>query len=247
MTKDTDRSNPKASSKATSTPSSKPRSSRRGIPRSRQITLVVVACLGLLVWAKPMGLLLWARIRILTSIPKTAIADPEVAQAPKPSQPNELDPLLPGIGTVLRDPFRVDASVFPAPKAAETPAGTRAETARPATPEPEQKSTQTDPNADESTVPSAYEEMRLAAESLRVQSAGAGLSIAIIQDKALRVGETVTTTDGVEFTLVKVLDGAVVLGREGREFVVRMPAQAPGAPSAPPSTRPTPKKTGGKP
>lgn len=243
MTKDTDRSNPKASS----TPSSKQGSSRRGIPRSRQITLVVVACLGLLVWAKPMGLLLWARIRILTSIPKTAIADPEVAQAPKPSQPNELDPLLPGTDALLRDPFRVDASVFPAPKAAEAPAGTRAEAARPRTPEPEQKSTETEPNPDESAVPPAYEEMRLAAESLRVQSAGAGLSIAIIQDKALRVGDTVTTTDGVDFTLVKVLDGAVVMGREGREFVVRMPVQAPGAPSAPPTTRPAPKKTGGKP
>ncbi len=34
-------------------------------------------------WVKPMGLLLWARLRILTNIPRTAIAEPESPTAPR--------------------------------------------------------------------------------------------------------------------------------------------------------------------
>lgn len=221
------------------------------IPPSRTIALVVVASLGLMVWAKPMGLLLWARIRILTNIPKTAIADPAVAQSTKPVQPPELDPQLPGAMATLRDPFTVDAEVFPKP-VVKLPEGNGA---RAATEPTRTAQAETDPketsgaHEGESTAPSVYEALRATAESLRVQSAGAGLTIAIIEDKALRVGETVTAADGTEFTLLKVLDGAVVLGRDEREFVVRMPAQVRSTPSTPAApTRPqAPKKPGGKP
>lgn len=41
--------------------------------RARAIGLVTAAAVVL--WAKPMGLLLWARLRILANIPRTAIAD----------------------------------------------------------------------------------------------------------------------------------------------------------------------------
>ena len=111
------------------------RSSRAPIPRSRKIALIAVASLGLLVWAKPMGLLLWARIRILTNIPKTAIADPMVTQSTKPSQPPELDPQLPGDAAALRDPFSVDAAVFPpvAPRQTTQPGNARSGTPADAT------------------------------------------------------------------------------------------------------------------
>ena len=46
-----------------------------GWMRSRKGALTFVARFAVVAWAKPMGLLLWARLRILTSIPKTAIAD----------------------------------------------------------------------------------------------------------------------------------------------------------------------------
>jgi hypothetical protein len=42
-----------------------------------------LAALAVVLWMKPMGLLLWARLRILTNIPRTAIAEdpPEHAGA----------------------------------------------------------------------------------------------------------------------------------------------------------------------
>lgn len=51
--------------------------------RAAPVLLLLLAA-GVL-WVKPMGLLLWARIRILTNIPRTAIAEPEadVAAAPR--------------------------------------------------------------------------------------------------------------------------------------------------------------------
>ncbi|MEY3143657.1 MAG: hypothetical protein RLY21_2150 [Planctomycetota bacterium] len=220
--------------------------------RSRKIALALVTCVALLIWAKPMGLLLWARIRILTSIPKTAIAEPVVTDANKPTQPSELDPKLPGFAAQLRDPFSVDDRVFPKPKAPGD--GTTGQ--GPATPPPAQTpetevgggdEPKDDPNAGsngegESTVPAQYEALRASAETIRVQSAGAGLLGAVIENKAVRLGETVTSPDGTEFTLIGVLDGAVVLGRDGREFVVRMPT----APEVK-VIKPAPKSGGGKP
>jgi hypothetical protein len=66
--------------------------------------LLVVLAAGVL-WAKPMGLLFWARIRILTNIPRTAIAEPEhdLAAMPRielPPLPAREAPLPP-----RRDPF----------------------------------------------------------------------------------------------------------------------------------------------
>lgn len=205
-------------------------------PRSRKIALALVACVALMIWAKPMGLLLWARIRILTSIPKTAIAEPTAAQASKPVQPSELDPKLPGTGADLRDPFSVDSKVFPLPSTTPPDSvATKPEPTTPVAPEGEE------PVA-ESPAPSRYETIRVSAETIRVQSAGAGLQVAVIDNKAVRVGETVTAADGTVFTLVGVLEGAVTLGFEGREFVVRMPLLPESK-----SVKPAPKGGGGKP
>jgi hypothetical protein len=222
--------------------------------RSRKIALALVACVALMIWAKPMGLLLWARIRILTNIPKTAIAEPTVAQQSKPAGPSELDPKLPGSGAQLRDPLSVDERVFPQPKQAGDTASTQGTaTLAPTDTVAAADGGETDPEAepdadpdaqggDESSAPARYEALRLSAESIRVQSAGAGLLGAVIENKAMRVGETVTAPDGTEFTLVGVLDGAVVLGRDGREFVVCMPK----APESK-AIKPAPKGGGAKP
>lgn len=218
--------------------------------RSRKIALALVACVALMIWAKPMGLLLWARIRILTNIPKTAIAEPTLAKDSKPAQPSDLDPKLPGFGAQLRDPFSVDERVFPQPKQPGDTASAQGSVtqvpAQTATPTDGGETSPEDP-ADaavdgESSAPSRYEALRVSAEAIRVQSAGAGLLGAVIENKAVRVGETVTAPDGTEFTLVGVLDGAVVLGRDGREFVVRMPT----APESK-AIKPAPKGGGAKP
>jgi hypothetical protein len=205
-------------------------------PRSRKIALALVTCMALLIWAKPMGLLLWARIRILTNIPKTAIAEPTAEQASKPTQPNELDPKLPALGAELRDPFSVDSKVFPLPNAVTQ----------------QSETTVTEPDAAdpgavveqavESPAPSRYETLRASAETVLVSSAGSGLQVAVIDGKVVRVGDTVTASDGTVFTLVGVQEAAVVLGFEGREFVVRMPLRPESK-----AVKPLPRGGGGKP
>jgi hypothetical protein len=86
-------------------------------PRARAIGLVTAAAVVL--WAKPMGLLLWARLRILSNIPRTAIADDEALLASR----FEL-PALPTAGTpevvvlpraASRNPF-VESTQSPAPQ-----------------------------------------------------------------------------------------------------------------------------------
>lgn len=47
--------------------------------RARAVGLVTAAAVVL--WVKPMGLLLWARLRILANIPRTAVADDDALLA----------------------------------------------------------------------------------------------------------------------------------------------------------------------
>jgi hypothetical protein len=56
------------------------RSGRRRALRVLQLAAPLVA-VGAVLWLKPMGLLLWARLRILTNIPRTAIAEDPPQQA----------------------------------------------------------------------------------------------------------------------------------------------------------------------
>jgi hypothetical protein len=221
-------------------------------PRSRKIALGVVACIALFFLAKPMALLLWARIRILTSLPKTAIAEPVDSAGATPNVVKDLDPNLPSWRADVPDPVRVNPQVFPDPKAAGA-GNERREGQREQAVAPQHEAVDGAPaladggeaatgESGDSEAPAVYESLRAAAESVRVQSAGAGLQGAVIDDKAVRIGETVRTAEGVEFTLVAVLDGAVVLGIEGREFTVQMPKLPASAP-----IRPTPKPGGGQP
>lgn len=75
------------------------RSGRRRAWRLLRLAAPLVA-VGAVLWLKPMGLLLWARLRILTSIPRTAIAEdpplqvrafPDLPQCPigPPNRPPE--------------------------------------------------------------------------------------------------------------------------------------------------------------
>jgi hypothetical protein len=205
--------------------------------RRRKGLIVAVASLAMVAWVTPLGLLLWARIRILTSIPKTAIADDTLAQAPKNDQPPELDPGLPGGEWTLRDPFQVDSAVFPKP-VTQSPAGRGSTNTSPVIEGTPQSVVTVEPaipgesgETVESIEPHPYEAAKASAGTFRVQAAGNGLVSAVIDDKVRRVGETLTSTDGRAFKLVKVIDGGVVLEHAGREFIVRIPQ--PGIDAAP--------------
>lgn len=205
---------------------------------NRRNALLVVAGLGLVIWAKPMGLLLWSRIRILTSIPRTAIADDAIAAAPRPKLPPEFDPQLPAATAASRDPFRVDPAYFPsqaelqrAQAAASALSVPVAAVATVATDSADPDATAPMPSplelADE-RAPAEYERLRLAAESLRVQSAGRGLDAAVVGGRAVRVGDVLLTEDGEEFVLVEVVEGGIVVASGAREFIVKMPEQSSG-------------------
>lgn len=78
----------------------------RGRSRAGAVALLGFAACAL--WVKPMGLLFWARIRILTSIPRTAIADdPRLLAAEPPPRVGAVPPSIP-LALPLspqRDPF----------------------------------------------------------------------------------------------------------------------------------------------
>jgi hypothetical protein len=178
--------------------------------RGRKGALTLVAMFAVVAWAKPMGLLLWARIRILTSIPKTAIADdptkaPEVEEAPP-----ELETGLPTGGRATLDPFRIDPSRFPTPN--DPP---------PSAPEPEPRPKSPEPSADDRRL-EAIEAARRATERLRLQSAGKGLAVAVIDGRTYRVGDEIECGEGTTFTLLEVREGSALLGHSGEIFEIRL-------------------------
>jgi hypothetical protein len=181
--------------------------------RRRRGALAIVAAFAVIAWAKPMGLLLWARIRILTSIPKTAIADDPAKAPEEPKPPIELDAGLPAGGDWSLDPFRIDPSIHPKPTPAPEP---KAETVA----EPKVAPSSTDESPSE-----AIDGPRRASERFRLQAAGKGLSAAVIDGRSLRVGDALESADGLRFTLVEVLEGAVILDCEGRRFEIRLARQ----------------------
>lgn len=178
--------------------------------RSRKAALTLVTAFAVIAWAKPMGLLLWARLRILTSIPKTAIADDPTKAPDAEPQVIELDTGLPAAGARLIDPFSIDphtrfTSDRPTPSQASIV--------------PTQKS---DSETTEVHAPEAFEPARRAAERFRLQSAGRGLSMAVIDGRTYRIGDALEGADGMKFVLLEVLESAAVLGHEGQRFEIRM-------------------------
>lgn len=175
----------------------------------RARALVFTLAVASVVWAKPMGLLLWARIKILTNIPRTAIAEPDggapvlVRERPDLAEPQELR--VPG--RPATDPFRIDDTVFPvpAPPAETSRTGAKA----------------TAGNAEEVDPAQVRERERAAmAASFRVQAAGQGMEIAVVGGRTLRVGQSIEGSDGTAFRLVEVRGDGVVLECEGTRYEV---------------------------
>lgn len=173
--------------------------------RALAFTLAVASVL----WAKPMGLLLWARIKILTNIPRTAIADPGdgapvlVRNRPDLAEPQELR--VPG--RPATDPFRIDDAVFPVPVRPEVSSRTGAKVAA--------------GNAEEIDPAMVRERERSAmAAAFRVQAAGEGMGIAVVGGRTVKVGQSIEGPDGTAFRLVEVRGEGVVLECEGARYEV---------------------------
>ena len=67
-----------------------------------------------------------------------------------------------------------------------------------------------------------FEAARRATERFRLQSAGRGLSMAVIDGRTYRIGDALEGADGMRFVLREVLEGAAVLEHEGERFEIRL-------------------------
>lgn len=163
--------------------------------------------------AQPLGLLLWARIKLLTSIPRTAMAiddDTMVADA----MPLELFPDLPDSipgAENPRDPFRISAAHFPnaGQNGSETGFG--------------DKSVAREVDVEDREASHRRERITSIAARLEVQGLMPGRGIALIGGRVLRVGESFPgDVDGTTFRLASVEESSVVVESDGFEFDIRL-------------------------
>ncbi len=181
--------------------------SRRNTVLSALVLAIPMAAL-----AQPLGLLLWARLRLLTTIPRTAMAteDPSRLAAVEVT----LFPDLPESGLddlIERDPLRISPRHFPR----STPSSSEPEVA---------------PKSDSQSVEEEDREKQLVQERLasivseiRVQGLIPGRGVALIDGRACKVGDEVPTkVDGVTFRLLRVRMGSVVIDAGGHEFTLRL-------------------------
>ena len=181
----------------------------------REVALAaVVLAIPLVALAQPLGLLLWARMRILTSIPRTAMATEEVervANAPADLQVfPDLPPVVPE-PAVLRDPLEVSPDHFP-----------------------RSTNSTSDRGIEPKSAPGTVEESGEAEESVRmrlvpvvsrleVQGLMPGRGLAVIDGRVRRVGEEFDgNVAGASFLLVEVRKSVAVVRLEGLDFDIRL-------------------------
>ncbi|MDG2021302.1 MAG: hypothetical protein P8J59_05080 [Phycisphaerales bacterium] len=181
--------------------------SRRNTVLSALVLAIPMAAL-----AQPLGLLLWARLRLLTTIPRTAMATEDPSRLAAVEVP--LFPDLPESGLddlIERDPLRISPRHFPR----STPSSSEPEVV---------------PKSDSQSVEEEDREKQLVQERLasivseiRVQGLIPGQGVALIDGRACKVGDEVPTkVDGVTFRLLRVRMGSVVIDAGGHEFTLRL-------------------------
>ncbi|MDZ4754168.1 MAG: hypothetical protein SGJ11_06685 [Phycisphaerae bacterium] len=199
-------------------------------PRTRAIGLVAAAAVVL--WLKPMGLLFWARIRILTNIPRTAMADEQ------PSGDLAWSPFVPAAPVLEPIALPLLPSRNPFVQSGNSPATGRDTSTSPHTSTSIDASGRSgdedgaksggdpaDHALTEQSHESAQTEAAPAPPDCRLQGLVSGLPIAVIDGRMYRVGDTIASLDESEpFTLVEIKDTSVLLERAGRVYEIRVGA-----------------------
>lgn len=170
-----------------------------------------------------LGLLLWARIIVISNVPRTAIADPDVPDgtglvppdSTKAGGPDKGEP--PRLVVRLereprRDPFLLSELYFPRP----TPV-----------PDPGQETGKSDPQPTED--PEQIEAqlvagLRALVARLKLEAVIGGGPMAVISGKTYRLGDDVPDSDMFEirFKLVEIGQRSVILEWKGRRFEMKM-------------------------
>lgn len=183
------------------------------IRRRETILGTLVLLVPVIAIAQPLGLLLWARMRILTSIPRTAMAvegEELVALAPEfrdsfPDLPEVILEARP-----LRDPLAISPRHFPRSSNSH--------------PDPGFEAKSTSLPVEEEVV-AARDRARLTgvAARLEVQGLMPGQGLALIDGRVRRVGEEFPGNDAqATFRLVEVRKSAIVVRIEDLEFDIRL-------------------------
>ncbi len=186
----------------------------RTLARREVALAAVILAVPLVALAQPLGLLLWARMRILTSIPRTALATEDVERVA--AVPNDLQvfPDLPSVvpgPAALRDPLVVSPDHFP-------------------------RSTNctSDRFIQPKSAPGTVDESVEAEESIRtrlvpvvsrleVQGLMPGRGLAVIDGRVRRAGEEFEgSVAGATFHLVEVRKSVAVVRVEGLDFDIRL-------------------------
>jgi hypothetical protein len=185
----------------------------RRLRRRNTMLATLVLAVPLAALAQPLGLLLWARIRLLTSIPRTAMAtesEETLASVPAPPAfPDLPNADLPAPG--LRDPLAISPRHFP-----------RANRPQALT-EPSSKSGLAPAEVEERAAVVLRERLTGLVGRLRVQGLVPGRGVAVIDGRVRRIGESFpATVDGTTVRLVAVEQSMVVVECGGLEFDIRL-------------------------
>ena len=182
--------------------------------RRREVLLAtMVLTIPTLAIAQPLGLLLWARMRILTSIPRTAMAVEEEQVAVVVPEFEDAFPDLPEVvfdAVPIRDPLAISSLHFPRSSNSVPDPGFGPKS--PSSP------------AEEDGAASA-DRARLASEAARLEVQGLmpGQGLALIDGRVRRVGEEFPgNVAQATFRLIEVRKSAIVVRTEGLDFDIRL-------------------------
>jgi len=182
--------------------------------RNRRGGLVIALLLAVpfMAWAQPLGLLFWARLRLLTDLPRTALATEE-ARAVAVTPPLEFPELTDvGFDAVSgRDPLRQSPHHLPRANGEQGSGENGSSSARNGSDNPQWRMTR------RSTLTSLVQKIRL-------QALITGKSIAIIDDRTYRIGELIDSEAmrGEQVTLQSVGRNSVIVEVDGFEFEIRL-------------------------
>jgi hypothetical protein len=181
--------------------------------------------------ALSVGMLLWARLIVVSQMPRVAVADkPATGTSALQTESPGSESRGTGAGAdrrdepirvdldahTRRDPFVISPVFFPRPTSlAELLKDAGKSDSKPAE----------EPGEIEARITAR---LQAAAERLRLEAvvAGAGGSTAVINGRTYRMGEVIETTtssETVQFLLVEVRHRSAVLESRGRQFEIRMP------------------------
>ena len=185
----------------------------RRVARRETVLAAVILAVPVVALAQPLGLLLWARMRILTSIPRTAMATEEPQASTVPVDV-EVFPDLPATSpepVSLRDPLAISRRHFPrsSNSTSETSVG------------PKSGSQLVEDTLE--TTESIRQRLMPVVDRLEVQGLMPGRGFALIDGQVRRVGEDFPgNVVGTTFHLVEVRKSAAVVRIEGLEFGIRL-------------------------